>query len=278
MRKKFKLASLLFSAAAVLAACGSKETDTNTPGSEDNTFVVGLEAAYAPFNWTQLDDSHGAVPIDGSSEFAGGYDVQIAKKIAEGLGKELVIVKTEWDGLVPSLQSDKIDAIIAGMSPTEERKQTIDFSIPYLESQLVMVVASDGDYADAKTLADFSGAKVTAQLNTFHYNMIDQINDVKKQTAMENFSAIRVALQSGVIDGYVSEMPEAISASNANADFTYIEFEDGFETNPEDTTIAIGVQKDSDILEDINEILEGISAEEQQKLMEEAILTQPSAQ
>ncbi|WP_373765702.1 transporter substrate-binding domain-containing protein, partial [Jeotgalibaca porci] len=206
------------------------------------------------------------------------YDVQIAKKIAEGLGKELVIVKTEWDGLVPSLQSDKIDAIIAGMSPTEERKQTIDFSIPYLESQLVMVVASDGDYADAKTLADFSGAKVTAQLNTFHYNMIHQINDVKKQTAMENFSAIRVALQSGVIDGYVSEMPEAISASNANADFTYIEFEDGFETNPEDTTIAIGVQKDSDILEDINEILEGISAEEQQKLMEEAILTQPSAQ
>ena len=250
-----------------MAACGSKETDTNTTGSEDNTFVVGLEAAYAPFNWTQLDDSHGAVPIVWSSEFAGGYDVQIAKKIAEGLGKELVIVKTEWDGLVPSLQSDKIDAIIAGMSPTEERKQTIDFSIPYLESQLVMVVASDGDYADAKTLADFSGAKVTAQLNTFHYNMIDQINDVKKQTAMENFSAIRVALQSGVIDGYVSEMPEAISASNANADFTYIEFEDGFETNPEDTTIAIGVQKDSDILEDINEILEGIYAEDQQKLM-----------
>lgn len=278
MGKKFKLVGLLFSAAAVLAACGSNKADTNTTDSEDKTFVVGLEAAYAPFNWTQTDDSNGAVPIDGSSEFAGGYDVEIAKKIAEGMGKELVIVKTEWDGLVPSLQSDKIDAIIAGMSPTEERKQTIDFSIPYLESQLVMVVASDGEYADATVLSDFSGAKVTAQLNTFHYNMIDQINGVEKQTAMENFSAIRVALQSGVIDGYVSEMPEAISASNANSDFTYIAFEDGFETNPEDTTIAIGVKKDSAILKDINEILEGISVEDQQELMEEAILSQPSAQ
>lgn len=278
MGKKFKLVGLLFSAAAVLAACGSNKADTNTTDSEDKTFVVGLEAAYAPFNWTQTDDSNGAVPIDGSSEFAGGYDVEIAKKIAEGMGKELVIVKTEWDGLVPSLQSDKIDAIIAGMSPTEERKQTIDFSIPYLESQLVMVVASDGEYADASVLSDFSGAKVTAQLNTFHYNMIDQINGVEKQTAMENFSAIRVALQSGVIDGYVSEMPEAISASNANSDFTYIAFEDGFETNPEDTTIAIGVKKDSAILKDINEILEGISVEDQQELMEEAILSQPSAQ
>lgn len=277
MRKNFKFVSLLFSAAAVLAACGSKETNTNTT-SDDNTFVVGLEAAYAPFNWTQIDDSNDAVPIDGSSEFAGGYDVEIAKKIAEGLGKELIIVKTEWDGLVPSLQSDKIDAIIAGMSPTEERKQTIDFSVPYLESQLVMVVATDGEYADATTLDDFSGAKVTAQLNTFHYNMIDQIKDVQKQTAMENFSAIRVALQSGVIDGYVSEMPEAISASNANSDFTYIEFAKGFETNPEDTTIAIGVKKDSAILEDINEILEEITSEEQQTLMEEAILNQPAAQ
>lgn len=280
MKKAFKLMGMVFTSALILAACGSneKEATTSKNSEQDDKFVVGLEAAYAPYNWTQMDDSNGAVQIEGSSEYAGGYDVQIAKKIAEGLGKELVIVKTEWDGLVPALQSDKIDAIIAGMSPTEERKQTIDFSIPYLESQLVMVVASNGDYADAKTLADFSGAKVTAQLNTFHYAMIDQIEGVQKQTAMENFSAMRVALQSGVIDGYVSELPEAISASNANSDFKYIEFEDGFETSPEDTTIAIGLRKDEPMLEEINGILEGISTEEQQALMEEAILNQPAAQ
>ena len=71
--------------------------------AEEDTFKVGLEAGYAPFNWTQIDDSNGAVKIDGNAEYAGGYDVEIAKKIADGLGKELVIVKTEWDGLVPAL-------------------------------------------------------------------------------------------------------------------------------------------------------------------------------
>ena len=63
-----------------------------------------------------------------------------------------------------------------------------------------MVVKNDGQYANAKTLADFNGAKVTAQLNTFHYSVIDQIEGVKKQEAMDNFPAMRVALESGVID------------------------------------------------------------------------------
>lgn len=278
MKKGLRFLSLAFSSAFILAACGSDGNETTSEDTQNNEFVVGMEAAYAPYNWTQTSDSNGAVQMSDSNEFAGGYDVEIAKKIAEGLGQELVIVKTEWDGLVPALQSKKIDAIIAGMSPTEERKQTIDFSIPYLESQLVMVVAADGEFVDATSLADFSGAQVTAQLNTFHYNMIDQIEGVEKQSAMENFAAMRVALQSGVIDGYVSELPEAISASNANADFTYIEFEDGFETKPEDTTIAIGVRKGEPQLEEINSILETISAEEQQRLMEEAILNQPAAQ
>lgn len=279
MKKRFGYAAVLLGTFAILGGCASNnssgESDQTT---DDDQFVVGLEAAYAPYNWTQLDDSNGGVPIDGTNEYAGGYDVEIAKKIAEGLGQELVIVKTEWDGLVPALQADKIDAIIAGMSPTEERKQTIDFSDPYLESQLVMVVASGSEYENATTLSDFSGAKITAQLNTFHYGVIDQIDGVEKQTAMDNFSAMRVALQSGVIDGYVSEYPEAVSASNANADFSFVEFEDGFETSPEDTTIAIGVRKDEPKLDELNQILSEISEEERQELMDAAILNQPAAQ
>ena len=53
------------------------------------TFKVGLEAGYAPFNWTQMDDSNGGVKIDGNAEYAGGYDVEIAKKIAEGFRKRI---------------------------------------------------------------------------------------------------------------------------------------------------------------------------------------------
>ncbi|KLE16758.1 transporter substrate-binding domain-containing protein [Clostridium sp. C8] len=275
MKKKLSLLiSLSLVAMLLLTGCGSG----NSNKKDENVFRVGLEAGYPPFNWTQMDDSNGGVKIDGSAEYAGGYDVEIAKKIADGLGKELVIVKTEWDGLVPALTSGKIDAIIAGMSPTAERKETIDFSNNYYKSQLVMVVKNGGQYTNAKTLADFNGAKVTGQLNTFHYSVIEQIQGVKKLEAMDNFPAMRVALESGVIDAYVSEKPEAVSAQTANSNFKMIELEDGFVTNPEDTETAVGIKKGSELTAKINEILSGISQEEQTEIMSNAIKNQPAAQ
>jgi putative lysine transport system substrate-binding protein len=276
MRNKLSLfIVLLVSSVLLLAGCGTSSSDSGA--SEDNTFKVGLEAGYAPFNWTQNDDSNGGVKIGGSAEYAGGYDVEIAKKIAEGLGKELVIVKTEWDGLVPALTSGKIDAIIAGMSPTAERKETIDFSDNYYKSNLVMVVKKGSKYEGATSIQDFKGAKITAQLNTFHYNVIDQIEGVDKKTAMDNFPAMRVALESGIIDGYVSERPEGVSASAANENYVMVEFEDGFETSEDDTAIAVGLKKDSDLTDKINEVLAGISEEERTSIMDAAIKNQPAA-
>ncbi|MFD2615310.1 transporter substrate-binding domain-containing protein [Paenibacillus gansuensis] len=281
MKKRTKLVStLLLSAAILLAGCGSNETagsSSSNSGSKE-TFKVGMEAGYAPFNWSQNDNSNGAVAIKGSAEFAGGYDVEIAKKIAEGLGKELEIVKTEWDGLVPALTSGKIDAIIAGMSPTAERKETIDFSENYYKSNLVMVVKKGGKYENATSIQDFNGAKVTAQLNTFHYSVIDQIKGVSKQTAMDNFPAMRVALESGIIDGYVSERPEAVSASAANENFAMVEFkEEGFQTSEDDTAIAVGLKKGSEDTAKINEVLKGITEEQRTAIMDTAIKNQPAA-
>lgn len=280
MKRKMSLFStMLLSSLLVLSGCGSTEEAGSGGSSEEaDTFKVGMEAAYAPFNWTQGDDSNGAVKISGNAEYAGGYDVEIAKRIAEDMGKELEIVKTEWDGLVPALTSGKIDAIIAGMSPTAERKETIDFSDPYYTSDLVMVVQKGGKYEGATSLSDFKGAKITAQLNTFHYSVIDQIEGVSKETAMESFPSMRVALESGIIDGYVSERPEAVSAAAANENFAMVEFEEGFETSEEDTTIAVGLEKGSDLTEQINESLAGISEEERQKIMDTAIQNQPAAQ
>jgi len=278
MKKSLMLLMVLTLAVVLMfTGCGGNESKEEPKEEESSTFVVGLEAGYPPFNWTQNDDSNGAVQIQGSQEFAGGYDVEIAKKIADGLGKELVIVKTEWDGLVPALISSKIDAIIAGMSPTAERKETIDFSDNYYKSDLIMVVLKDGDYSDATELADFAGATVTAQLNTFHYSVIDQIEGVQKETAMDNFPAMRVALESGMIDGYVSERPEGISAAAANDKFTFIEFTDGFATSDDDTAIAVGLRKDSELTALINEILAEISLEEQITIMEDAIKNQPAS-
>lgn len=267
----------------ILAGCGNGATDDSSAakGSADSeTFVVGMEAGYPPFNWTQNDDSNGAVKIDGADGYANGYDVQMAQKVADGLGKELVIVKTEWDGLVPALISSKIDAIVAGMSPTEERKEAIDFSDSYYTTELVLVVKADGAYADATTLADFADAKVTAQLNTLHYGVIDQIEGVQKQPAMDSFTSMRVALESGTIDAYVSERPEAISASAANSAFKMIELDetDTFELSAADSEIAIGLIKESELKDQINEILSGITEEERIQMMDEAIQNQPSAE
>nr|WP_092650709.1 ABC transporter permease subunit [Isobaculum melis] len=244
--------------------------------SKDDTFVVGMEAGYAPFNWTQSTDANGAVKIDGSADYAGGYDVALAQKVADGLGKKLVIVKTEWDGLIPALTSGKIDAVMAGMSPTDERRQSIDFSENYYKSHLVLVVKKGGAYDQATSLQDFSGAKITAQLNTFHYSVIDQMPGVVKETAMDNFSSMRVALQSGVIDGYISELPEGITAEAANNSFKMIELEDGFQTAEEDTDTAVGLVKNSALKADVNQILAEISEEERADLMEAAIKNQPA--
>lgn len=275
MKKRLSILLVLALMISMLAACSSGGNSGGTSAGE--AFVVGLEAGYPPFNWTQSDDSNGGVKIDGNAEYAGGYDVEIAKRIAESLGKELVIVKTEWDGLLPALTSGTIDAIIAGMSPTAERAENIDFSDNYYKSDLVMVVKSDSQYVNATSIQDFTGAKITAQLNTFHYSVIDQINGVVKETAMSDFPAMRAALQSGIIDGYVSERPEGISASNAIDDFAFVEFAEGFETSDDDTAIAVGVKKASQLTEEINKALSTISEEERQQIMDDAIVNQPAA-
>ncbi|RHW37563.1 ABC transporter substrate-binding protein [Lysinibacillus yapensis] len=283
MAKKLSFLMTALFAMLLLAACGSSEEGTSgstsdSKAKESDVFKIGLEAGYPPFNWTQKDDANGAVKIEGSNEYAGGYDVEIAKRVADSLGKELVIVKTEWDGLVPALQTGVIDAIIAGMSPTDERKQVIDFTDNYYTSEFVIVTKSGGDYANAKSLADFSGAKITSQINTTNYAVIDQIPDVQKQTAMKSFSHMRVALESGVIDGYVAERPEAISASSANENFTYVELEDGFEVDEADVSVAIGLVKGDENLEKINETLNAITEEERQQIMDQAVANQPAAQ
>lgn len=276
MKKVVAMILTAIMALGLVACGGSGASSVPAASAADGKKVlrVGMECAYAPYNWTQTDDSNDAVALaDGS--YANGYDVQIARSIADALGMELEIVKTEWDGLLPGVTSGKIDLIIAGMSPTEERKQSIDFTDNYYESQLVIVVKADGAYANAKTLADFSGAKICGQLNTFHDTVIDQIPGVNHVTPLEDFPSMIIALQSGKIDGYVSERPGAVAAQAANPDLTYTELEQGFECNPDDTSIAIGLAKGSDLTAKVNEALSGISADERNTMMDTAVKNQP---
>lgn len=264
------VASFLF----MFAACS---------GKDDNKLYVGLECAYSPFNYTQRDDSDGAVQIYNTNysplhnSYANGYDVMIAKKIAEALGKELVVVKMEWDSLIPALNAGTVDLVIAGMSPTEERKQQIDFSEPYYQSNLVLVVRSDGNFAHATSLEDFSGAKVAAQKGTFHDDALQSQGPkygILPQTPLADFPALINALNVKAIDAYVAEEPGAIENCASNPDFTYIHLVNnstGFSATDADTAIAVGVKKGSDLTAKVNEILKNIQQTERDELMRKAI-------
>ena len=241
----------------------------------DEYLRIGMEAAYAPFNWTQDDDKNGAVKIEGTNQYANGYDVQIAKQVAKALGKKPLVVKTSWNGLIPALTSGKLDMIIAGMSPTAERKKEIAFSNSYYTSEPVVLVNKDGSYANAKTLKDFKGAKITSQQGVYLYNLISQLTGAKQETAMGDFAQMRQALESGVIDGYISERPEALTAESANSKFKMIQFKKGFEVNEEDATIAIGMRKNDKRLEQVNAAITKISAKDQVALMDKMIQNQP---
>lgn len=244
---------------------------------DSSVFRVGMEVNYSPFNWTQSNNKDGAVEIANSKgEYANGYDVVIAERLAKGLNKKLEIIKIEWDGLIPALESKKIDAIVAGMSPTKERRKTIDFSNSYYSSDLVIVIKKDSKYAKAKSIKDFKNARITGQLNTFHYSVIDQIKGVKKQNPQDSFSTMILNTKTNKVDGYVSEKPSALSATMTNKDLTFVEFSkgNGFKTNTDDTSIAVGLRKNSDLTLKINKILSGISQSERDNILKHEISLQ----
>lgn len=247
---------------------------------EDGVLKVAMECAYAPFNWTQADDSNGAVPISGTSDYAYGYDVMFAKKIAEHLGCELEIVKMEWDALIPALQSGSVDAVIAGQCITADRAAQLNFSDPYYYASIVCLVKSDGAYAGAAGISGFSGAKATSQLGTVWYDAcLPQIPDVTVLPAQESVPAMLVALDSGAVDLVVTDQPTALSACKAYPAMKMLEFTgsgDDFDVSEEETDFGISVQKgNAGLTAAINEVLAAYTADDYTAMMDQAIEVQP---
>ncbi len=234
---------------------------------------VGMECAYEPFNWMQTDDSNGAVKIANADGYANGYDVQIAKKIAEKLGVELEVYQYEWDALIPAVEAGTLDCVIAGMSPTDERKETVDFSANYYVSNLVVIVQKDGAIADATSLDDLNGCKIGAQDATFHATAADQIKGVKK-SVMEDFTLLYTALTANTIDGYIAEEPTAYSICAANDELAYVALvnnDTGFTCSEGDTAIAVAMRKGSSLNEDVSAAINEISEDARTQLMKDMV-------
>lgn len=255
------------------AACGKTEDNSNV-------LRVAMECAYAPYNWTQADDSNGAVPISGTNDYAYGYDVMMAKLIAEAMGKELEIVKLDWDSLVPAVSSGDVDLVIAGQSITAERLEVVDFSDPYFYASIVTLTKADSAYASAASAADLAGATCTSQLGTIWYDIcLPQIPEANILTAQETAPAMLVALESGAVDLVVTDMPTALAATAVYSDMVLLDFtgtEGEFEVSDEEINLGISMKKgNAELLAAVNGVLAELSVEDYEAMMADAIAVQP---
>lgn len=287
----------LLSAAALAMACmlsfagcsssssslSSSDSDSSSDASgvlNDNVLTVAMECGYAPYNWTQPDDSNGAVQIKDSPDYAYGYDVMMAKHIAEELGMDLEIVKLDWDSLVPAVQSGTVDCVIAGQSITSDRLEMVDFTEPYYYASIITLVKADGPYANAASVADLAGATCTSQQNTVWYDTcLPQIPDANILPAQESAPAMLVALDADKCDIVVTDQPTGLAACVAYPDFKLLDFSgtDGaFQVSDEEINIGISIQKGNTELKDkINSVLAEMTPEDYTNMMNDAIAVQP---
>ena len=262
-------------------------TDTSAiPGLEDGVLTVGMECAYAPYNWTQMDDSNGAVPISNvPGAYANGYDVMIAQRICETYGWELEIVSSAWDSLCPAVQSGTMDANIAGQSMTADRMQQVDMAGPYYYATIVCVTTKDSVYSTATSIADLTGGKCTAQSGTIWYDScLPQIPDAQIQAPAETAPAMIMALQTGTVDFICTDLPTAMGAvakddnlvilnfSGTDGDFQFASEEE----RAENVNIGISVLKgNTTLLNAINNVLSTMTEDDFNALMDQAIAIQP---
>ena len=269
MKRLFILASL---ALLILSGCAAPKVK--------GALIVGLECNYAPFNWTQIQKSATSVAVDGdAASFCDGYDITIARTIADKLNRTLVVKKIAWDGLVTSLKGNDIDMIVAGMTDTPERRLEVAFSAPYYNSELVLIVRTDSKFASATSLANFSGATVIAQKSTFHDTVaIPAIPGVVHGTPLDSFPLLANAVNMKDADAMVSEYPVAKATVASNSSLKIIQFATGkgFTIDPSLTTVSVAVRKaDTELLASINKVLVDISTSTRNQWMIDAGARQP---
>ena len=226
MKKIFLLFAMIF----MFAACGGNKE------AAQKVYVVGTNAEYPPFEYVE------------NGEIA-GFDAEIIKEAAKRMGIEYKWLNTNFDGLIPALQTKKVDIVIAGMSVTPEREKAVNFSIPYLTSNVAIVTNSKNPI---KNMNDLSGKSYGVELGTTKEASARKIDGAEVVPFSSTTGAL-VALKSGKIDGMV--LDESVSSK-------YIE------KNPELVLVGVmeGEPKAAAFNKDDKELMENFS-----KVLEEMI-------
>ena len=271
-----------------LAACGGGEEETTAPsgegsaipGLEDGVLTVGMECVYAPYNWTQMDDSNGAVPIvNQPGAYANGYDVMMAKKFCEKYGWELEVMALEWGGLSAALKSGTIDAAIAGQSMTEERLAEVDMAGPYYYASIVCVTKKDSPLASAAGISQLTGTCTAQQATIWYESCLPQIPGAEIMPQSDDAPAMIMAVESGTVDFICTDMPTARGACATYDDLVILDFsgtDDNFVVPEGEINIGISVVKgNTQLKEAFDAVLSQMTEEDFTKLMDEAISIQP---
>lgn len=272
-----------------LAGCGpaAQETDDAAGSSdasaaaasfgEDGVLRVGMEAAYAPYNWQVSEESEYTIPIENvSGAYADGYDVQVAKRIAEEFDLEPVAVKLDFAGLIDALNNGQIDIICAGMSVDPERAESADFSNSYIDDDIVLITTDGSAYADATTFADLAGATVLGQAATMYDDVIDQIPDVTHMTPAETVPLVVENLSNGVCDIITYSMLSVPKLIEQYPTFVEIPMEEKFEGSVMPDNAAIVKGSDAEIMDRINAVIDGIDQDERQEMWNACMDRQPA--
>ena len=298
MKNARKLLAGLLAAVSLmgLVACGKTDTSSSagsagSAGSassassaaeevygEGYVLRVGMNCSAAPFGWTQDDDSNGAWPIDGTNQYVCGYDVQIARKICDTYGWELKIIKTDWEGLIPGVQTGKLDCCISTLGVTTERLQVVDFSDYYWNNGCIMVVRKDSPFVNATSIKDFDGAKITTQIATIWEPLVQQIPNVQAEPCLSGLPELFVAVDSGKVDGIITGLSEAQSTCISNPDLTWVTFAEGEGFDVELSALCAGIpmaKGNTELKEKIDAVIATLDHDTQMQMMTDALNAQP---
>lgn len=258
-----------------LAACGpSTQTTSSGPSGsgpassfgDSGTMRVGMEVAYPPFNWQTSTAAESTIPVQGQEgAYADGYDVFFAKRIGAALGLEPVAVKMEFSGLVEGLAKGSIDIICGGMTATDERRQSIDFSDAYWTGHYGLLVKRGSRLEGATGLDAFSGTAVLGQRDTLLDTVIDEIPNVNHMTPVDSVPAQLSSLNQGTCDAITYDVENEKGLIAANPDLVAVEVGGSKVLFKEDAPINAGIAKGHDeTLAKINEVIRSVTQEQRQ--------------
>ena len=270
-------AALLGVAALNLTACDSGTNNADA-------LVIGMECAYQPFNWTQSTSNEFTLPIDGTSEYADGYDIAVAKYLSQDLNRPVIIKRTNWEDLIPSLNSGSINMILAGMSSTAERRETIDFTDPYLESDLAFLIrtenlpagnskANPASYQDLLNL--FDGKSLVCQSGVVGDDIIEDYFvsasgvTINHSAAQTTYPLAAIDVQRGISFAMPAELPVVEAMANLEGlSVLYCDYSFLSEGDLEGLKVNIGIKKGNDQLRnDLNASLARLSQEQRSQMM-----------